>query len=294
MKIKSLTVGDITSQNLLYYEASCEKECLGVCDYLNIDLLPLIGQAQFAERMGNVFKVKAIDENTSISPFVSILDQQFRSRLIFAKHNVVFVVDGKITKGVVHISDLNRNAITQAIQQDYLLFERNLRHLLQLNELTNIDVLDFMKSRAQKDNSKEYWQGQYDSYSSMLKKKNIEHHSDLQLFNLSHLLEFGNSELGRYGFPISTSEEKKSLIDLRNKVMHAKDSIDLSNAYDIQTAQQLNKFYETIEVFIKYYELLEEKIFSHNKHCRAIILDNASKLKIIGDHYPNAIEYFIR
>ncbi len=294
MKIKSLTVGDITSQNLLYYEASCEKECLGVCDYLNIDLLPLIGLAQYAERERNVFKIKPIDENTSISPFVSILDKQFRSRLIIAKHNVVFVVDGKITKGVVHISDLNRNGITQAIQQDYLLFERNLRHLLKLNEFTYRDLLAFMESMTQKGNSKEYWRGQFDSYSSIFKKKTIEHQSDLQLFNLSHLLEFGKSELGRNVFPISTSGEKKSLIDLRNKVMHAKDSIDLSNAYEIQTAQQLNKFYEAIEIFIKYYELLDEKICSHDKHCRAIVLDNTSKLKIIGDHYPNAIEYFIR
>jgi hypothetical protein len=294
MKIKSLTVGDITSQNLLYYEASCEKECLGICDYLNIDLLPLIGQSKYAERDGNKFIVKPIGENVCISPFVSILDNQFRRRLNSAMHNVVFVVDGKITKGVVHISDLNRNEIIHAIQQDYLLFERNLRHLLQLNDLTNKDVLDFMASRSQKVSNKEYWKGQYDSYSSLLKRKNIEHRSDLQLFNLSHLLEFGNSELGRYVFPISSAEEKKAITDLRNKVMHAKDSIDLSNSYELQTAKQLNNFFKNLEIFIKYYELAEEKINSHTKHCRAIILDNASKLKIIGDHYPNAIEYFIR
>ncbi len=294
MKIKSLTVGDITSQNLRYYDSSCEKECLGVCDYLNIDLLPLIGQAQYAERQKNIFIVKQIDDETRISPFVSILDHQFRRRLNIARHNVVFVVDGKIIKGVVHISDLNRNGIIQAIQQDYVLFERNLRHLLQLNEFTNLDVLEFMASLAEKSVNRKYWQGQFDSYSSILKEKKKEGHSDLQLFNLSHLLEFSNSELGRFVFPISTPGEKKQLTDLRNKVMHAKDSIDLSNNHEIHTAQQLNKFYNTVEVFIRYYELLEEKICAHVKHCRAIILDNASKLKIIGDHYPNAFEYFIR
>jgi hypothetical protein len=252
MKIKSLTVGDIKSQNLLYYEASCEKECLGICDYLNIDLLPLIGQSKYAERDGNKFIVKPIGENVCISSFVSILDNQFLRRLNSAMHNVVFVVDGKITKGVVHISDLNRNEIIHAIQQDYLVFERNLRHLLQLNDLTNGDVLDFMASRAQKVSNKEYWKGQYDSYSSLLKRKNIEHRSDLQLFNLSHLIEFGNSELGRYVFPISSAEEKKAITDLRNKVMHAKDSIDLSNSYELQTAKQLNNFFKTLEIFIKY------------------------------------------
>lgn len=302
MKIKSLIVRDISSKSLLYYEKSLESECLGICKYLDIDFLPIIGKFEYAKREKEGYIVKDIPKSLTISEFSRLLDFEVRKKISAAPKNLLFVAEGKALKGVVQISDFNRNIVSQAIQQDMLVFERNLRQWYLLNDIKNENIREFFEYSAKKNPKKEYWSKELDLYRVKDKSGELKKHGELQLFTLSQLLDFGNSSVSKKLFLTNDSKEsylekkdpRSVIIELRNIVMHAKDSISTQSEFELHKINELQKFYQRIDTFIVKYEQLETLIQGHEKQRRAIILDNESKLKIIGNHYPNAIEFFLQ
>ncbi len=302
MKIKTLTIGDITSKSLLYYDEKRIQECLGICNYLKIDFLPLIGKTEYAERIGETYTIKKIEENISISEYKHLLTNEVREKLTKAKHNVVFVIEGQVIKGVLHISDLNKNIVLQALQHDLLTFERNLRQWFLLNEISNEQIISFFKERSNRKEGFQYWKRQFEEFESMRHKGELDRFGELQHFNLSHLLDFGNSSISNNLFSTKETVEsnetgievRKLILELRNNAMHAKDNIDTKSDLQIHSVSSLDKLFKYLDTFISKFEYLESLIHSHSRHVKAIELDNASKLTIIGEHYPNAIEYFIK
>jgi hypothetical protein len=307
MKIKSLFVRDISSKSLLYYDENRASECQGICDYLRIDFLPLIGEYRYAERSKGAFRIGEMGECMRIGEFALIFSEEFLIRLSNAKHHVLFVTEGRVIKGVVHVSDFNRNIVLQSIQHDVLDFERNLRQWLLLNNVTNDSILAFfeyqLNSNKRGKGKLQFWQRQIDEFNSKKEQGILEKFGQLQHFNLSHLLQFAKSSFSNKlfftGELVELSGKMESpiyqvILDLRNAAMHAKDSIDFQKESGVHTIDQLQDFYKSINTFISKFEELEQKILSHEKHKRALILDNASKLQIIGEHYPDAIEFFIR
>lgn len=307
MKIKSLFVRDISSKSLLYYDENRASECQGICDYLRIDFLPLIGEYKYAERSKGAFRIGELEEGMRVGEFALIFSEEFLTRLSKAKHHVLFVTEGRVIKGVVHVSDFNRNIVLQSIQHDVLDFERNLRQWLLLNNVTNDSILAFfeyqLNSNKRGKGKLDYWQKQIDEFEGKKKSGVLDKFGQLQHFSLSHLLQFANSSYSshlldtRNGIELSSGSKStisQIILDLRNSAMHGKDSIDFQTESGVHTIDQLQDFYKSINTFISKFEELEQKILSHEKHKRALILDNASKLQIIGEHYPDAIEFFIR
>jgi hypothetical protein len=305
MKIKELTVGDIASCSMLYYDASQEIACHAVCDYLQIDNLPIIGSFEYAERSNGEFEIKPVKSANSVNPYVRLLDLDLQDKLINSPHNVLFVDDGGFVSGVLHISDFNRNRVIQAIQHDMLVFERSLRQFLLLNRVSNDDLVGFMKQKAGNREKREerYWGNQYDFFDSILKGKGRISGPPLQSFMLSHLLDYSNSSISGKLFKTSLSvclsdgknHDARSIINkLRNDAMHAKDLIDKHHGLDLYSVNDIIDFYKRINVFIKYNEILQVQILKHDSHIRAVSLDNESKLKIIQFQYPNAIDYFLK
>jgi hypothetical protein len=303
MHIKSLLIDEICTKSLLYYDENKIQECIGVCEYLEIDYLPVAGTFKYAEKDKGNFKLSKIRPGIGIPSFQRVLDRETRQKLTRAKHNVLFVHEGQVVKGVVHISDFNKNAVLQAIQHDMLAFERNLRHWYLLNEIDNNTLLGFFRQKSAGKRNAAYWKAQLEVFINLQQQGHLARYSELQHFNLSHLLDFGNSSASTKLFvtndivemdTTTRSEARKIIIELRNNAMHARDSIDTKNIQEIHTAAELKRFYIRIDTFIRKYEELEEKIHGHEKHKRAVILENSGKLTIIGQHYPNAIEYFIK
>lgn len=303
MRTKSLIVADVSSKSLLYFDSSRLTECARICDYLKIDYLPIIGEYKYAERKGKSFEEQQLNNSMQLSEYVVLFDAAVCDKIADATHNVLFVVEGEVVKGVLHISDFNRNTVLQAIQHDFLTFERNLRQLLLLNEVSNETLLTFFQYKAQKSKSVEYWKGQENAYLLKRSSGELDNFSELQHFTLRHLLEYASSSFSSKVFDLNEtinlqSAVKKSelsiLSDLRNLVMHAKDSINMKSGNVLNSISQLRDFYIAISVFKRSFERLEFLIGAHPKHKRAIQLDNSSKLTIIDEHYPNAINFFIK
>ena len=81
MKIKSLFVRDISSKSLLHYDENRASECQGICDYLRIDFLPLIGEYRYAERSKGAFRIGEMEDCMRIGEFALIFSEEFMTRL---------------------------------------------------------------------------------------------------------------------------------------------------------------------------------------------------------------------
>jgi hypothetical protein len=298
MKIKSITVGEICSTSLLYFDSEKTQECAGVCAHLGVDYLPLVGSKSYAEYNSGKFVESLINPEISVSKYNQILEDEFSIKLSSAKHNVLFVFDGQVLCGVVHISDLNRNVVINALQNDFLSFERNLRQFYLLNGVTNQSIIDFFDYRAKKGN--DHFKTKYEEYSSDTKIEELRKFGELQHFYLNDLLHFGNSSLSSKLFVTNEIDSRLKqphdaiINSLRNSVMHAKDSIDTKTNLNLNSERNLNEFKIKVNVFVHAFEKLDFELKSNSNYIKAIKLDNFSKLQIIGEHFPNAIEFFIK
>lgn len=301
MRIKELTINDISSKSLLFYDEQLTDACHGVCNYLNIDNLPIVGSSAYAERINGKFEIRPIVDSNRVSPHGRLIDKNIQVLLHDAKHNVLFVMDGGVVCGVVHISDLNRNSVIHAVQQDMLVFERNLRQFLLLNRVVDADLLKFMKLKA--DDGDKYYYSQFELFDQRIQKNGGMPGQSLQSFYLSHLLDFCNSSVSGKIFetkstvnlPDGSLKDARSIIcDLRNTAMHAKDMVNKESGFNIYSLENMMMFFRSLDVFIYYNDLLFQKIAGHESHIRAVKLDNESKLNIIMFQYPNAIEYFLK
>src|SRR5688572_17411259 len=137
MQHEKLNIENIMQSSILYYDSEVENACVELCTFLKIDNMPsLDGKHYFKFTKGKFDKERVHDEVTA-----EINDNIFAPAIIKrfenSNHNVLFVFDGKVIKGVVHISDYNKDIVLQTIQDDILSFERKLRHLLLLNGFGN-------------------------------------------------------------------------------------------------------------------------------------------------------------
>lgn len=298
MKIKSITVGEICSTSLLYFDSEKRQECAGVCTHLGVDYLPLIGSKYYAEFNSGKFQERLISPEISVSKYTQLLEDEFSKKLSSAKHNVLFVFDGKVLCGVIHISDLNRNLVINALQNDFLSFERNLRQFYLLNGVSNQSIIDFFMHRGIKGN--DHFKSKYEEYSKDVKKEELKKFGELQHFYLNDLLHFGNSSLSSKLFVTNEIDNRLNkpndeiINSLRNSVMHAKDSIDTKTDLNLNSERNLKEFKIKVSVFVDAYERLDFELKSNSNYVKAIKLDNYSKLQIIGEHFPNAIDFFIR
>jgi hypothetical protein len=298
MKIKSITVGEICSTYLIYFDSEKTQECAGVCSHLGVDYLPLIGSKYYAEFNSGKFEESLISQEISVSKYTQILEDEFSKKLSSAKHNVLFVFDGKVLCGVIHISDLNRNLVINALQNDFLSFERNLRQFYLLNGVSNQSIINFFDYRAKK--GSDHYKKKFNDYTSDDKKEELKKFGELQHFYLNDLLLFGNSNFSSKLFVTNEMDNRLNrpndeiINSLRNSVMHAKDSIDTKTDLNLNSEKNLNEFKIKVNVFVNAFERLDFALKSNSNYIKAIKLDNFSKLQIIGEHFPNAIEFFIK
>jgi len=80
---------------------------------------------------------------------------------------------------------------------------------------------------------------------------------------------------------------------LRNMVMHGKNPIEKDTDSSIFSIDSLYKFQESLTILKDYNSKLEELIFNNSDYQLSVKLENQSKLKIIHEHHPRALKYFI-
>lgn len=302
MHHNKLTFGEIMQSKILYFDPEIKEACLDICRTLHIDNMPAIDGKHYYELIQEgAFLMKEITNDQKLEVddriFGSNLIEKFRTN----KHNVLFVFEGGVLRGVVHICDYNLDAVIQTIQDDVLIFERNLRQWLILNGFSNNHVIEYFKYRnsiAKRKKDKDFWNWKID----WADKKNDEMRnlSPFQLFEFSDLLYFVTSSFSGEVFFIPNTyiaETQQggiqSLTNLRNLAMHGKNPVTFDEPEQIYSLKSLEILFDQLKFLTKMTHELILKIRNHDDYIKSIKIDNANKLRIIHEYHPKALWYFI-
>lgn len=301
MEHQKLTFEDIMQSKILFYDKDSDAACLNICEQLKIDNLPAIDGTHYYELHLNKFRKFRIANKHIVYSTESIISKKMFKKFATNKHNVLFVFEGKVLRGVVHICDYNRDVVLQAIQDDILLFERRLRELLLLNGYTNKDILDYFYQKyktAKTESDKKFYEGRLAFYNK--KKTEIESLGAFQLADFSDLSSFSSSsfshkvhEFKRYQITGVFKSGQEILRQLRNIAMHGKNPVSKDAQTSIFSLESLHSLMLSLEILREEYAAIINKIRRHPDYLKSISLENKSKLEIIHSHHPKALEYFL-
>lgn len=295
MNYDKLTFGDIMQSKILFYDHEKEHACKEICATLRIDYLPAITGNHYYELVKGKYEMKEIGREKRFDIEDRIFDAVVLRKFEINNHNVLFVFEGNVLQGIVHISDYNQNIVIQAIQDDILIFERHIRQLLILEGHSNQDFIEFVASKSKKDN---YWMNKLVIYER--RKNTMDEFGTFQLFDLSDLLHFFNKVMGSSAFGFSsTFINGKSfnginlLSALRNLAMHGKNPVTIETQTGIYSISSLKKLFAKLAYLKSQSYQVLDLLRSNANYIEAIKLDNANKLDIIHTYQPKALWYFI-
>lgn len=297
MNYNKLTFEDIMQSKILYYDNEVVEACLDICSTLKIDTMPAYDSKHYYELENYHFVEKEIVDDLKLRTSDRIFDTESLEKLKNNKHNVLFVYSGTILKGIVHFADYNKNIVLKRIQDDVLNFELNLRELLVLNGKTNNDIIKFYEYKFSKDNNKQYPESRLNYFKR--KDKEINMLGQFQLCELSDLMNYCNSSFSDNIFKFENHKDCNNItgdqiiVSLRNMVMHGKNPIEKDLDSSIFSIESLLRFQKSLQILAYYNSKLEELIYSNNDYLLSVKLENQNKLKIIHEHHPSALKYFI-
>ncbi len=287
MKYEKLRFGDIMQSSILFYDKEIEAACVDICNYLKIDKLPSISGKVYYEKTSSGFVERDIEPGSVVLINDSIFSENALIKFEENLHNVLFVFEENNFVGVVHVSDYNRDIVIQNIQDDILNFERKLRQFLIFKGLQNADMLNFYKLKYEK-KKEEFWKGKVNNY--LKKEKEIDSFGPFQLFDFSDLLNLIQSKSSNSGYLFRNTE---NLRILRNMAMHGKDPISKNMETSIYSIQTLRSLYDKLDnLKFEYFKILNLNR-NNSDYLKSIELENRSKLEIIHNHHPRALEYFL-
>jgi hypothetical protein len=301
MQHLKLTFENIMQPEILFYDKKMEAACFDICGHLKIDNMPAINGKNYYELHNKQFKKKTIGNVHKLYLDDSVFSPALLKKFRVNNHNVLFVFEENVLRGVVHISDYNRNNVLESVQDDLLAFERKLRQLILLNGFKNEDMQDFflqMKNSSKDKNEKNYYARKIKSYDYRINE--INNFGQFQLFEFSDLMNFAENSFSKvvhqindYSINGKQKTGKEILRELRNLVMHGKNPVTKENEKLIYSIRSLQGFMESLLVLRIEYGAVINKIRQHPDYLKAIELENRSKLDIIHNHHPKALEYFL-
>lgn len=297
MQHLKLTFENIMQSKILYYDKDAQEACIDICDYLQIDNMPALDGCHFYEKSDEVFIQKSIDANHRLAVHKNICDSDLLAKFKENKHNVMFAFDESVLQGIVHISDYNRDIVLQAIQDDILSFERKLRQLILLNAKKNIDMRAYFEYKvvnSKKDRDKSFYENKVKAYDN--KVHEINSLGQFQLFDFSDIMDFASSSFSDKIHSFGLYESKngaEELKKLRNLAMHGKNPVSIDHETSIFSLDSLKQLFDSLMILRKEYSAISLKIRQHPDFQKSIKLENLSKLDIIHNHHPKALEYFL-
>lgn len=297
MNYQKLTFEDIMQDKILFYDVEVKNACFDICKTLKIDTMPDYDSCYYFELIDNSFVRKSIDEKNKLQTSDRIFDSNCLHKIAHNDHNVLFVFNGEVLKGIVHFSDYNKNVVLKRIQDDILNFEMNLRELLILNGKNNEDIIKYYEDKIEKEKrerNRTHLQRRLDFLIS--KEKEMKQLGAFQLCELSDLMSYTCSSFSNQLFKFDTHNDisgNKIIGDLRNLAMHGKNPIEKDSDTSIFSIESLQRFEHGLSI-LKYYSVkLEALIYKHDDYIKSVQMENRSKLVIIHHHHPRALKYFI-
>lgn len=300
MNYLKLTFEDIMQTKILYYDNEVKEACLDICNTLKIDTMPDYNSKNYHELVDHNFIEKQIFDDLKLNITDRIFESQNIEKFTNNEHNVLYVFAGNVLKGIVHFADYNANTVLKRIQDDVLSFEMNIREFLVLNGKTNDDIKEFYlhkNENEKRESKKEHFKRRLDFFKS--RENEIKCLGQFQMCDLSDLMDYCNSSYSNklFKFGNTSKSDKRSdneiIGSLRNMVMHGKNPIEKDADSSIFSIASLLKFQESLKILEYYNSKLEESIYTNLDYQLSVKLENQSKLKIIHDHHPRALKYFI-
>lgn len=300
MEHLKLNFGDIAQPGILYYDKEVEKACVNICESLKIDNMPDYDSKHYFELKDGQFKRKLIESKHMLNTGDRIFEDSLIKKFDANTHHVLFVFKGEVLTGTVHFSDYNQTKVLQAIQDDILTFERNMRQYLFLKNYRNEDMLEYFKYRAGKnESSKRFYEGRLHRLEK--RKDELNQLGEFQMFDLKDLLEFGNDDQSNNLFEYKKIElhgnsiyESTLVNSLRNMAMHGKNPVELDEESSVYSIESLEYLFQGLKTLENFTYRIEKLIADHDDYQKSVRMDNRSKLEIIYQHHPKALNYFIR
>jgi hypothetical protein len=172
---------------------------------------------------------------------------------------VLFVMDKKKIKGVIHAVDYNHPFLSIELFRLFTYFERNLRRYLLARAENNDSFIDWVGSKDTDFYKKRYKElrpeNPKDLSKQILKRSEM---PPFQTFYLRELLEFVDSKPNDKVAP----EEIYMISALRNYLMHSKDFVGLKNETDTEPVYDivsLEKMANRINCFLDVYDRFDSK-----------------------------------
>jgi len=170
-RFASLRFRDIMEKNVLFYDPANKEIVEKIVRHLKINYFPMADGKNLLQFTGDgianstVVEISSSRQLDELAPIYCSESPAYNEKLLklFKYHGeVLFVFTGKgnpdcqILRGVVHVSDYNRNVVLDAIQSDVLDFERDLRRYLIFMGKRNEDMVRYLKSANKNNRLRQY------------------------------------------------------------------------------------------------------------------------------------------
>lgn len=294
MQFHQLTFAHIMERHVLYYDADASDACAFICQRLNINALPgLDGETYypFDEETNQFGEPQLVPEQGRAQSHDMLFTEVVRDQFAQTEPNVLFVYDGRVLVGVVHLSDFNRSSVLQIVQDDIILFERDLRRFFMLRGRSDADMLAFFEYQAEHADA----QGLRNFYADKLRDATMTRRQNerrlldpFQTFEFSDLLYFSGSDVSG---PLLRFDQVKELIGLRNRVMHAKNTVEYDE-HRVYSYDSLERLYNELFLLESAYHRLLRSIANDLDYIRTRRESNRSRLDQIQESGEKALRFF--
>jgi hypothetical protein len=294
MQFHQLTFAHIMERHVLYYDADAPDACAFICQRLNVNALPgLDGETYypFDEEANRFGEPRPIAEQHRIQRNERLFTDSVKARFTLSDPNVLFVYEGRVLVGVAHVSDFNHNSVLQIVQDDIILFERDLRRFFTLRGRSDVDMLQFFEYQSEHANA----EGLRTFYRDKLRDATLPRRQNerrlldpFQTFEFSDLLYFANSDVSG---PLMRFDRIKDLTGLRNRVMHAKNTVEYDE-HHVYSYESLERLYDGLSLLERDYHRLILAIANDLDHSRSRREANRAKLDQIRESGEKTLRFF--
>lgn len=262
MKEKIITIADIQTRDILYYDPDLKDECYKFCKERNIDYLPALDGKHVYSRDENTqsFSEKDVNEGNKVSGTKNAFSSDMLE--IFRRQPLRLVFENDELTGVVHFADYGKPVVSTYLYELFFGLERALRTILIQKNLGNDDMLAFFEHKASLAREKE----EKNRYKRKFKHYNK--HKDrnaklpnLQTFYLSNLIQ-----LAAHHGVVTISE---GINKLRNMVMHAHELVDREDPHASDYIFEIGSFEMFFEMTLELqaaYRLVTNRIAFLEEH----------------------------
>ena len=153
---KLLTIGDIQTRDILYYDKTLNDICYKFCEKREIDCLPAIDDPKFVyiRKSRYKFEQEHVERDRIVRGTVNIFHPIMVER--FHKQPLLLVYDNNELTGVVHFSDYNLPIVSHYLFEKLFAYEKAIRIFLSIEErktlksYENKGLLDVIKQTNRK------------------------------------------------------------------------------------------------------------------------------------------------